>query len=460
MRRIAAIVLAAGLGTRMKSSLVKTMHPLRGKPLIRYSIDAAKELEPARLILVVGHQAERIMDTIGSEAAYAVQHEQKGTAHAVMQAVPFLEGFDGDVVVLYADMPLLTSSLIRRLVETRSAGAYAATVLTSVFSNPSGYGRVMRDPAGEFLEIVEDRDCGLAERQVDEVNTGVYCFDSRALVEALERVRPDNAQGEYYLTDVLGIIKSAGRRVGTVVAEDETLVAGINDRKQLAWAERVLRDRQLDKLMLSGVTIIDPSSTFIDDGIEVGRDTVIKPMTFLERGTVVGKGCTIGPSTRIADSVIGDGSTVEFSVIEESCVGDDVRVGPFNHIRSGTRLCPGVKVGNFAEIKNSTIGAGSKVPHHSYVGDADVGEGVNMGAGCVTVNYDGKRKHRTVIGDRAFVGCNVNIIAPRKIGDRAYLAAGSTVNADVPPGALSIARARQENKEGWVKRKMEEEQGR
>ncbi|MGE5484186.1 MAG: bifunctional UDP-N-acetylglucosamine diphosphorylase/glucosamine-1-phosphate N-acetyltransferase GlmU [Ignavibacteriales bacterium] len=460
MQKVAAIVLAAGLGTRMKSSLVKTMHPLRGKPLITYSVNTAKELEPARLIVVVGHQAGKVMDAVGPEVAYAVQREQKGTAHAVMQAVPLLQGFDGDVVVLYADMPLLPSSLVRRLIERHSSNGCSATVLTSIFTNPSGYGRVIRDAAGEFLRVVEDRDCSPAERSINEINTGVYCFTYHLLLEALDRVRPENAQGEFYLTDVLGIMQAAGHRVGTVTAEDETEVAGINDRKQLAWAEKVLRDRQLDKLMLHGVTILDPSSTFIDDGVEIGPDTVVKPFTFLEGRTSVGSGCTIGPSTRIIDSVIGDGSTVEFSVIEDSRFDERVRVGPFNHIRPGTRLRSGVRVGNFAEIKNSTIGAGSKVPHHSYVGDTDVGEGVNMGAGCVTVNYDGKRKHRTVIGDGAFVGCNVNIIAPRKIGDRAYLAAGSTVHADVPPDALAIARAKQENKEGWVKRKMEEEQGR
>lgn len=460
MQKVAAIVLAAGLGTRMKSGLAKTMHPLRGKPLITYSVNTAKELEPARLIVVVGHQADKAMDAVGPEVACVVQREQKGTAHAVMQAVPLLQGFDGDVVVLYADMPLLSSPLVRRLVDHHSSNGLSATVLTSVFADPSGYGRVIRDAAGEFLRVVEDRDCSPAERQIEEVNTGVYCFRRHLLVEALERIRPENAQGEFYLTDALGIMRAAGHRIGTVTADDEAEVTGINDRKQLAWAEGILRERRLDELMHSGVTILDPSSAFIDDEVEIGPDTVIKPLVFLEGRTVVGKGCTIGPSTRILDSVIGDDAMVEFSVIEGSRVEDGVRIGPFNHIRPGTTLRSGARVGNFAEIKNSTIGSGSKVPHHSYIGDSDVGDGVNMGAGCVTVNYDGRRKHRTVIGDRAFIGCNVNIIAPRKIGDRAYLAAGSTVHADVPPDALAIARARQENKEGWVKRKTEQDQGR
>ncbi|NPV71095.1 MAG: bifunctional UDP-N-acetylglucosamine diphosphorylase/glucosamine-1-phosphate N-acetyltransferase GlmU [Firmicutes bacterium] len=453
MREVAAIILAAGLGTRMKSSLVKTMHPLRGRPMITYAVDAAKDIDPARLVVVVGHQADRVKRALGDGIEYALQAEQRGTGHAVMQAAPILQGFDGDVVVLYGDMPLLPPALVARLADAHDDAGNGATVLTAVFGDPSGYGRIIRDENGGFLRIVEHRECTPDELRICEINTGVYCFKAGPLFEALGRIRPDNSQGEYYLTDVLEIIVAAGFRVGTVQADDPLEVMGINDRKQLALAEAVLKERRLDALMLSGVTIQDPASVFIDDYARIGPDTVIKPFTFVEGRTAIGCGCTIGPSARLVDTSVGDGCVIEFSVVEGSTLEDEVRVGPFSHVRPGTTLKLGARVGNFAEVKNSVIGSGSKVPHHSYVGDADIGSGVNMGAGCVTVNYDGKRKHRTVIEDGAFIGCNANLVAPVKVGSNAYVAAGSTVNQEVPEGALAIARARQENKRDWARRK-------
>ncbi|MCR4397580.1 MAG: bifunctional UDP-N-acetylglucosamine diphosphorylase/glucosamine-1-phosphate N-acetyltransferase GlmU [Firmicutes bacterium] len=459
MRNVAAIVLAAGLGKRMKSSLVKTLHLLRGKPIITYAVNAAKDLRPARLVVVVGHQGEDVMRAIGPGVEYAVQAEQRGTGHAVLQAAPLLQDFRGDVVILYGDMPLLTARVIERLLDEHSTGGFAATVLTAVLDDPSGYGRIVRDERGGFRQIVEDGDCTPEEREIREINTGVYCFKARLLFEALKRIRPENSQGEFYLTDVLGLLRGDGMEIGVVAAEDVTSVMGINDRRQLAWAEGVLRERKMDKLMLSGVTVLDPRTTYIDEDVEIGPDTLVKPFTFLEGRTTLGSGCIVGPSTRISDSVLRDGVSVEFSVVEGSTIETGVRVGPFSHLRPGTTLGPGVRVGNFAEIKNSRIGAGSKIPHHSYVGDSDIGERVNLGAGCVTVNYDGWRKHRTVVEDEAFVGCNVNIIAPLKVGEGAYVAAGSTINADVPAGALAIARARQENKEGWARKKAREQRG-
>ena len=452
MRDLAAVILAAGLGKRMKSGVVKVLHPLRGKPLLKYVVDAARGAGIARIIVVIGHQADAVKEAMGDGLDYAVQVQQLGTGHAVMQAEALLKDFEGDVIVLYGDTPFLTPELLTNLADCHARGGYGATIVTAIVDDPSGYGRILRGADG-VERIVEDRDCTPVEKSIKEINSGIYCFQSRRLFEALKALRPENAQGEYYLTDAVEGIKLAGGRIGALRVDDPLAVMGINDRKQLAWAEGILRKKKVDALMEAGVTVVDPSSVFVDDEVEVGPDTVIKPFTFIEGPSRIGSRCVIGPSTRVWASVIGNDCTVEFSVVEEGAVEDGAVVGPFSHLRPGCRVGMGAKIGNFTEIKNSVIGARAKIPHHSYVGDSDIGPDVNIGAGSVTVNYDGRRKHRTVIDEGAFIGCNSNLVAPVRVGRGAYVAAGSTINRDVPDGALGIARARQENKDGWALRR-------
>ncbi|MBE8954501.1 MAG: bifunctional UDP-N-acetylglucosamine diphosphorylase/glucosamine-1-phosphate N-acetyltransferase GlmU [Quinella sp. 2Q5] len=442
------LILAAGKGTRMKSKLPKVLHKVGGKPMLQHVIDAAKQAGSQREVVVIGSGAELVQQTI-SGVEFVEQTQQLGTGHAVLMARKNFDHSSGTLLILCGDTPLLTSKLLQNFATAHENSKCAATVLTAEMPDPTGYGRVIHEDDGTFSRIVEDKDADAAQRKIREVNAGVYCFDVQKLFGALERVTNDNAQGEYYLPDVLAILKGDGETVGTFGAEycEETI--GINSRVQLAAAERILRQRKTFELMNNGVTIVDPHSTFIDVDVEIGQDTVIHPNTYLEGATKIGSDCDIGPDVRFVNMTVGNNVTAHFSYCHDAEIYNDVTIGPYVHVRPGTKISDRVKVGNFVEIKNSTIGKGTKLPHLQYIGDSDVGEGVNIGCGTVTCNYDGKNKHRTKIGDNAFIGCNTNLVAPVSVGDGAYIAAGSTITKDVPMNNLAIARARQTNIDNW-----------
>jgi len=421
---------------------------------VQHVIDAAVKAGAAKNIVVIGFGADQVRDCLGDQAEYAVQEQQLGTGHAILQAKKAIGDFSGTILVLCGDTPLLRSETLKALFQAHCQNQAEATVLTARLPNPTGYGRVIRDDKGQVLRIVEQKDASPAELACDEVNTGIYCFQKAALFAALDQITCDNQQGEYYLTDVLGILVADGSCVGAVPVEDNQEMLGINSRVQLAEAEKILRSRTLTELMDNGVTIMDPASTFVDAGVSVGPDTVIYPFTWLEGNTVIGTNCQIGPNTRLQNAVIGDDTTIHFSYGHDCHVGERVTLGPYVHLRPGADLGPDVKVGNFVEVKNSHVGANSKLPHLSYIGDTDIGERVNIGCGTVTVNYDGLKKHRTTIEDDAFIGCNSNLVAPVTVCKGAYVGAGSTITKEVPAHALGVARARQTNLTGWVDKRI------
>lgn len=453
MSDVLAVILAAGKGTRMKSKLPKVLHQVGGKAMVQQVIDAARGAGAGRQVVVVGFGADAVKEALGDPVLFAEQTEQLGTGHAVMQAKAAIGDFQGTIMVLCGDTPLLTADLLAKLVSEHQAEGAAATVLTARMPDPTGYGRVIRNAAGQVLKIVEQKDANPAELAVNEINTGIFCFERQALFDALAKIDCNNMQGEYYLTDVMGILASEGTKVWAVATEDFEQTLGINSRRQLAGAEKIIRRRKLEALMDDGVTIMDPDSTFIDESVVIGPDTVIYPFTWLEGQTVIGSGCAIGPNSRLQDVTVGDDVTLHFTYAHECTVGNEVTVGPYVHLRPKTVLADKVKVGNFVEVKNSHIGMQSKLPHLSYIGDTDMGAGVNIGCGTITVNYDGKKKHRTTIADKAFVGCNSNLVAPVTVGEGAYVAAGSTITKDIPADALGVGRARQANIDGWVKKR-------
>lgn len=453
MSDLLAVILAAGKGTRMKSALPKVLHQVGGKPMVQHVLDAADEAGAGEKVVIVGFGAEAVETALGKQAVFVVQKEQLGTGHAVMQAREVLDDFPGTLMVLCGDTPLLKGETLKKLYAEHKAREAAATVLTAYLPDPAGYGRVIRDAGGQVLKIVEQKDAGKEELAVNEINTGIYCFERAALFEALQKTNCDNRQGEYYLTDVIGILAAAGSKVWAVSVEDFQETLGINSRMQLAEAEKIIRKRKLKEVMDQGVTIMDPESTFIDQEVSISSDTVVYPFTWIEGNTVIGQNCKIGPNTHIQNSTIGNHVTLHFVYAHDCQVGDCAVVGPYVHLRPHTILENSVKIGNFVEVKNSHVGVGSKIPHLSYIGDTDMGNGVNIGSGTITVNYDGKNKSRTTIEDRAFVGCNTNLVAPVTVGKGAYIAAGSTITKDVPADALGVARARQSNIEGWVSKK-------
>ena len=450
MLDLVTIILAAGKGTRMKSKLPKVLHKAAGKPMLQHVLDAAKGAGARRNIVVVGFGGEQVKEAMGEQAEFVVQAEQLGTGHAVRQAEPLLQDEKGTVVVLCGDTPLVTADLIANLYDGHKAAGAKATVLTAIMPDATGYGRIIRTAEGDVARIVEQKDATEEERQVKEVNSGIYCFECQALFAALKKVGCDNAQGEYYLPDVLEIIRAEGGKIHAVAADDYESTLGINSRVQLAGAEKILRRRKNIELMDKGVTLMDPDSTFVDADVEVGADTVIYPFTWLEGRTVVGGGCQIGPNSRFSDARIGDNVTAQFTYGHECVIDSGVTMGPYVHIRPNSHIFNDVKIGNFVEVKNSNVGVGTKLPHLQYIGDSDVGANVNLGCGTVTVNYDGKLKHRTTIGDNAFVGCNTSLVAPVTVGEGAYIGAGSVITKDVPAGELAIGRARQKVITGWV----------
>ncbi len=450
MSELVAVILAAGKGTRMKSKLPKVLHKIGGKPMLQHVLDAADAAGAARKVVVVGHEAELVEAMVGEQAQMALQAEQLGTGHAVMQTEAVLKDFCGTVMIICGDTPLLEAAELKKFYEGHVASQAAATVLTAFMDDPAGYGRIIRDADGNVLGIVEEKDAVLEQKAIKEINTGIYCVEAPLLFGVLATLTCDNAQGEYYLTDVLAKLNVMGKKVGGVATADSDMIMGINSRRQLAEAENIMRRRILNKLMDDGVTIMDPASTFIEKGVEIGRDTVIYPYTWLEGATKIGEDCQIGPNVRLSNVRIGDTAELQFVYGHDCEVQDNVVIGPYVHLRPDTVIGNNVKIGNFVEVKNSHVGTGSKLPHLSYIGDSDIGRSVNIGCGCITVNYDGKKKHRTIIEDNAFVGCNSNMVAPVTIGAGAYIGAGSTITKDVPGDDLGIARAKQKNIEGWA----------
>ena len=454
-RPAAVIVLAAGEGTRMRSRLPKVLHELCGRSMLGHVVTTARELNPEKLIVVVGHGRDLVTAHLtehAPEARVVVQERTGGTGHAVRTVIEAVGVMPGTVVVTYGDTPLMRAETFTSLISEHASSANAVTVLSARVPNPTGYGRIVRDSSGALLEIVEERDATAEQRAITEINSGVYAFNGALLADAVKRLSSDNAKGEEYLTDVVGILRDDGHRAGTVLAADPVEVEGVNDRSQLARLRRVYNERLLTYWMLAGVTIVDPATTWIDADVTLEPDSEIWPGTQLEGGTAVGAGARIGPGCVLKDTTVAEGATVIHAVCDSAQIGPGASVGPYTYLRPGTLLGPGAKAGSYVEVKNSVVGAGSKVPHLSYVGDAEIGEHSNIGAATVFVNYDGVTKNRSTVGDHVRIGSDTMLVAPVHVADGAYTAAGSVITQDVPPGALAVARGRQRNIEGWVAR--------
>jgi bifunctional UDP-N-acetylglucosamine pyrophosphorylase/glucosamine-1-phosphate N-acetyltransferase len=446
------VILAAGEGTRMKSKNPKVMHKVCGYPIIEYVVRTAAEISESLPVTVVGHKAEEIRQYLGQRVRYAYQSQQLGTGHAVMIAQPFFEKIDGYAVVVAGDTPLIRSCTLQQMINYAYEGRYDAVTLSAVLDDPTGYGRIIRNEAGDLERVVEQKDATEEQRRIKEVNVSAYCFNIQPFLSSLAKLDNNNAQGEYYLTDVLHIMKEQGNKVGVFTAGDPDEVLGINTRVHLAEAEQKMRQRINRRHMEEGVTLIDPNNTYIEPDVVIGCDTIIYPGNVLEGKTIIGEECILYPNSRMVNSVIGDRTQVQASVILDSEIGKETTVGPYAYIRPGSNIGDRVRIGDFVEIKNASIGDCSKISHLTYVGDGSVGKDVNLGCGVVFVNYDGVRKHRIVVEDKAFIGCNVNLVAPVTVREGAYIAAGSTITEEVPKDSLAIARARQENKEGWVEK--------
>lgn len=451
------IILAAGEGTRMKSRHPKVLHKISGKPLLSYVLDQAQKAEIGKNVVIVGHGKEAVMESItGENIIYEEQPVHQGapygTGYAVMQGMKHV-GDEDKVVILCGDTPLITAGTLTELMEYHDSHKNKATVLTTILEDPTGYGRIVRKEEGSLQAIVEHKDATDEQREIGEINSGIYCFSGRELKLGLDGIDNDNSQNEYYLTDVISVLVKGGFKVGAHMIKDSSQIHGINSRVQLAQADDIIRERINIGHMENGVTLINPRDTYIESSVVIGRDTVIYPGAVLEGETVIGEDCVIRGATRIVDSIIGDKVSIESTLIEKSRVGNGCKIGPYAHLRPDSDLGQNVKIGNFVEIKKATMGDDSKASHLSYVGDAQVGSGVNIGCGVVFVNYDGERKFKSTIGDNAFIGSNSNLIAPVKVDDWGYVAAGSTITDNVGEGELSIARARQVNKAGWVEKK-------
>lgn len=448
-----ALILAAGQGKRIKSNLPKVLHKVCGKEMVKHVIDTVKKAEINDINLIIGKGAELVKEkTKDTGVYYSLQSEQLGTGHAVKCAKEFLANKSGVVAVFSGDTPLIKQSTIERLIDEHINNKNAATILTAIVDDPTGYGRIVRDESERVLKIVEHKDCNQDELKIKEMNSAIYCFDIELLVKSLDKLTNNNNQGEYYLTDVIGILKAEGHLIGAVVTEIEETI-GVNSRVQLAEAEEILRNRINIMHMENGVTLIDHKTTYIGPDVKIGRDTIIYPNNILEGNTEIGENCLLYQNSRIKDSIIGSEVDIQSSVILDSKIGDNTTVGPFAYIRPDTVIGKSARIGDFVEIKKSTIGDGTKVSHLTYIGDAEVGAECNFGCGTVVVNYDGKEKHKTTIGDNSFIGCNTNLVSPVKVGNNSYIAAGSTITAEVKEGDLAIARAKQRNISGWVERR-------
>jgi len=449
------VILAAGKGTRMKSALPKVLHRVAGIPLLEHVLRTVRAFRPDSITVVVGHGADQIQQAFGdaSDLRFVVQEPQLGTAHALLQVEPVLREAAGDVVLLYGDVPLLRPATLQTLIERHRTDGAAATLITAFVESPYGYGRILRRD-GQLVRIVEERDTSPAERAIKEVNAGIYAFAIDPLFGALGSIAAQNAQGEYYLPDLIPIYRRRSLPVSTVTVADASEIRGVNSRSELAEVAALVRQKKNEELMAAGVTLIDPATTYVDVDVVVGPDTVLHPNVYLEGSTVVGAACEIQSGSRLVNARIGDRVTIRnYCVITDSTVKDDAVVGPFAHLRPGSEAGEGSHIGNFVELKKTILGPGSKASHLAYLGDATIGSNVNIGAGTITCNYDGTTKHPTIIEDGAFIGSDSQLVAPVRVGQGAYVAAGSTIVEDVPPRALGIARSRQVNKEDWVERK-------
>lgn len=452
-----SIILAAGEGTRMKSKTPKVLHKICGKPILEYVIEASKYARIEKNYVIIGHGGDKVKDGFQNREIDFIsqpigENIPYGTGYAVMQAIDYIKDND-NVIILYGDTPLITPKTIGDLLNYHKENQYKGTVLSAVVEDPRGYGRIVRDKDGKILRIVEHKDATEEELKIKEVNSGIYCFNGKSLKEALKEIDNDNAQGEYYITDVIGILKSKNENVGVFLIEDPQEIYGVNSRVQLAFCEKIMRQRINESHMEEGVTIINPDNTYIEWGVKIGRDTIIYPGSIITKGTKIGEDCIIGENCRIENSQIGNKVHIHSSTIIDSVVGDKCNIGPYAYLRPNSNLGKNVKIGNFVEVKNSTVGDNSKAGHLAYVGDANVGKNVNIGCGAVFVNYNGEEKFRTTVEDNAFIGSNSSLIAPVIVRQWGYVAAGSTITDEVKEGSLSIARAKQVNKEGWIEKK-------
>jgi bifunctional UDP-N-acetylglucosamine pyrophosphorylase/glucosamine-1-phosphate N-acetyltransferase len=452
-KNLDVIILAAGLGTRMKSATIKILHRAAGRPIIDYVLDLAAEVCPRQPIMVIGHQREAVQQAVGDRARFAIQEEQKGTGHAVLQAAPMIDG-SRHVLILSGDVPLTRPETLRRLLDEHHRSQNALTLLTMKLDDPAMYGRIVRDADGAVTRIVEAKDASKGELLIDEVNAGIYVFDGAHLFDNLRNLSTNNAQGEYYLTDLLGTLRNGGKRVGAVIADDPIEALGVNSRADLASVEGEIQRRVVAKLMAEGVTFRNPATVVIDSTVTIGNDTVVYPFVTIEGKTTIGSRCVIEPGVHLIDVTVGDDVHLKTgTVAEDAVIANDASVGPYSHLRPGSKLGRRVKVGNFVETKKAVFGDGAKASHLSYIGDAEVGADANIGAGTITCNYDGVNKHKTVIEDGAFIGSDTQLVAPVRVGKGAYVGAGSTITKDVPDEALALSRTPQRIIEGWASRK-------
>ena len=453
MSDLRIIIMAAGLGTRMKSKTAKVLHRAAGRPLIDYVVDLAREIGDDKPVIVVGHQREQVQQHVGDRARFAVQEKQLGTGHAVLQAIEFVKGAQ-EVLILSGDVPLTRVETLQALVDEHRRAGNALTLLTMTLDEPALYGRIVRDADGSVIRIVEAKDADEKQRKIREVNAGIYVFGGKHLADNLKRLSTNNAQGEYYLTDLIGMLREAGKRVGALVTRDPIEALGVNSRGELATVEAEIQRRVVERLMQGGVTFRNPATVVIDSTVTIGNDTVVYPFVTLEGNTRIGSGCVIDPGVHLTNVVVGNEVHLKSgTVAEDAIIEDQATVGPYAHLRPGTKLGKHVRVGNFVETKKAVFGEGAKASHLSYIGDADVGADVNIGAGTITCNYDGVNKHKTVIEDGAFIGSDTQLVAPVRVGRGAYVGAGSTITKDVPPDSLALSRVPQKVIEGWAKRK-------
>ncbi|HCG75036.1 bifunctional UDP-N-acetylglucosamine diphosphorylase/glucosamine-1-phosphate N-acetyltransferase GlmU [Staphylococcus caprae] len=447
-----AIILAAGKGTRMKSKKYKVLHEVAGKSMIEHVLNSVKQSGVNHIVTIVGHGAESVKETLGEQSLYSFQEEQLGTAHAVKTAQEHLADKEGTTLVVCGDTPLITSKTLQSLIDHHEGTNSQVTVLSASTSQPHGYGRIVRDSNHLLQRIVEEKDASDTEREINEISSGIFAFDNQVLFDKLAQVKNDNAQGEYYLPDVLSLILEDGGKAEIYHTDDFDEIMGVNDRVMLSEAEKAFQKRINDFHMRNGVTILDPNSTYIGPDVEIGMDTTIEPGVRIGGHTTIGEDVLIGQYSEINNSTIHSNANIKQSIINDSIVGEKTKVGPFAQLRPGSNLGADVKVGNFVEVKKASLKDGAKVSHLSYIGDAEIGERTNIGCGSITVNYDGVNKFKTIVGKDAFIGCNTNLIAPVTVGDHTLIAAGSTITDDIPEDSLALARARQVNKEGYLKK--------